>query len=142
MSRRPVEWIGLYAMSVLAALVVSALLVEITGGDWRPVLDALLDGSLRGPGRWGESMSVAAPMLIVALGTVVSARAGLVMLSTMKELPATLLLAPIGFDTLATEIWNAGDAGALAQSSLASLVLVALSGVLTWAVVLRRIDNY
>ena len=40
--------------------------------------------------------------------------------------------------TIATEIWNAGDSGALAQSSLASLVLVALSAVLTWAVVLRR----
>ena len=78
MSRRPVEWVCLYAASILAALVVSALLVQVTGGDWRPVLDALLDGSLRGPGRWGESMSVAAPMLIVALGTVVSARAGLV----------------------------------------------------------------
>ena len=24
----------------------------------------------------------------------------------MKELPATLLLRPIGFDTLATEIWK------------------------------------
>ena len=69
------------------------------------------------------------------------AGAGLVMLSTMKELPATLLLAPIGFDTLATEIWNAGDSGALAQGSLASLVLVALSAVLTWVVVLRRIEN-
>ena len=29
---------------------------------------------------------------------------GLVMLATIKELPATLLLAPIGFTTLATEL--------------------------------------
>ncbi len=70
------------------------------------------------------------------------AGAGLVMLSTMKELPATLLLAPIGFDTLATDIWAAGEEGALAQGALASLVLVALSAVLTWVVVLRRIDHY
>ena len=70
------------------------------------------------------------------------AGAGLVMLSTMKELPATLLLAPIGFDTLATEIWGAGERGALAQGALASLVLVALSAVLTWAVVLRRLEHY
>ena len=34
------------------------------------------------------------------------AGAALVFLSAMKELPATLLLRPIGFDTLATEIWR------------------------------------
>lgn len=68
------------------------------------------------------------------------AGAGLVMLSTMKELPATLLLAPIGFDTLATEVWAAGERGALAQGAVASLALVAVSSVLTWAVVLRRLD--
>jgi iron(III) transport system permease protein len=60
----------------------------------------------------------------------------------MKELPATLLLAPIGFDTLSTEIWHAGDSGALAQGALASLALVALSAVLTWVVVIRRIERY
>ena len=70
------------------------------------------------------------------------AGAGLVLLSTMKELPATLLLAPTGFQTLATDIWDATETGALAQAGLASLVLVALSALLTWAVVLRRIDNY
>ncbi|MGB1506935.1 MAG: ABC transporter permease, partial [Acidimicrobiales bacterium] len=91
-----------------------------------------------GASRTRRFVTVELPLMLPGL----LAGAGLVMLSTMKELPATLLLAPIGFDTLATEIWNAGDAGALAQSSLASLVLVALSGVLTWAVVLRRIDNY
>ena len=36
----------------------------------------------------------------------VLAGAALVFLSAMKELPATLLLRPIGFDTLATEIWD------------------------------------
>jgi iron(III) transport system permease protein len=70
------------------------------------------------------------------------AGAGLVMLSTMKELPATKLLAPTGFDTLATEIWSAGESGALAQGALASLALVAVSALLTWAVVLRRLEHY
>lgn len=93
--------------------------------------------STLGAGRIRRFVSVELPLMMPGL----LAGAGLVMLSTMKELPATLLLAPIGFDTLATEIWNAGDSGALAQSSLASLVLVALSAVLTWFVVLRRIEN-
>lgn len=77
-SARAGEWFVLYGLSVLAALVLSAVLVEATGGDWRPVLDALLDGSLRRPGRWGETLGTAAPMLLVALGTVISGKAGLV----------------------------------------------------------------
>ncbi len=83
-------------------------------------------------------LSVELPLMTPGL----LAGAGLVMLSTMKELPATLLLAPIGFDTLSTQIWHAGDSGALAQGALASLVLVALSAVLTWVVVIRRIESY
>jgi iron(III) transport system permease protein len=63
---------------------------------------------------------------------------GLVLLSAMKELPATLLLAPAGFQTLATKIWVATEDAFLADASLASLVLIALSGVLTWVFVIRR----
>ncbi len=63
---------------------------------------------------------------------------GLVLLSTMKELPATLMLAPPGYQTLATKVWSSIDAGRLGQASFASLVLIALSGVLTWLLVVRR----
>lgn len=77
-SGRIAEWLVLYGLSVLAALVLSGVLVEATGGDWRPVFDALLDGSLRQPGRWGETLGVAAPLLLVALGAVISAKAGLI----------------------------------------------------------------
>ena len=63
---------------------------------------------------------------------------GLVLLSTLKELPATLLLAPIGFETLATRIWNAAVDGFFAEVGVASLVLILVSGVLTWVFVLRR----
>jgi len=61
----------------------------------------------------------------------------LVAITTMKELPATLLLRPIGFDTLATELWSktvASEFGAAAPYA-AVLVLIAaipamiLSGV-------------
>ena len=72
------EWLAFYGLSVLVALLLSALLVEATGGDWRPVVSALLDGSLRRPGRWGETLGTAAPMLLVAVGTIISGKAGLV----------------------------------------------------------------
>lgn len=63
---------------------------------------------------------------------------GLVLLSTMKELPATLLLAPIGFQTLAVKIWTATESAFFAEASLASLALILLSGFLTWLLVIRR----
>ncbi len=66
-----------------------------------------------------------------------TAGAGLVLLSTVKELPATLLLAPIGFETLSTEIWGSFGEGFYAAAATSSLVLVAVSGLLTWWLVLR-----
>ena len=66
------------------------------------------------------------------------AAGGLVMLSTMKELPATLMLAPIGFETLATVIWGAAEDGFFAEVGITSILLIALSGVLTWFLVLRK----
>ncbi len=68
------------------------------------------------------------------------AGAGLVLLSVMKELPATLLLAPNGFETLATRVWNAATDAFWTDAAIASLVLLALSGGLTWILVIRRAD--
>ena len=67
---------------------------------------------------------------------------GLVLLSSMKELPATLLLTPPGFQTLATRIWGATESAFFVDASIASLLLIALSGVLTWLLVIRRTDGF
>lgn len=72
------EVVGLYTVCVAVALALSALLVEATGGSAAEVFAALLDGSIRGPGRIGATIGVAVPLLLVAIGTIVSNRAGLV----------------------------------------------------------------
>lgn len=72
------EWLFLYGLSVLGAIAISALLVTATGGSWQSVVVALFDGSMGNPGRWGATLGVAAPILLVALGTVISSRAGLI----------------------------------------------------------------
>ena len=59
----------------------------------------------------------------------VLAGAALVFLTAVKELPATLLLAPIGFDTLATEIWRTTSASFFERGAIPSLVLLAVSAV-------------
>jgi general nucleoside transport system permease protein len=72
------EVVGMYAVSIMIALGLSALLVEATGGSSPEVFSALLDGSIRGPGRIGATIGVAVPLLLVAIGTIISNRAGLV----------------------------------------------------------------
>jgi iron(III) transport system permease protein len=54
----------------------------------------------------------------------VLAGAALVFLSTLKELPATLILRPTGFDTLATEIWT--DTAVASYSTVAPPALLLL----------------
>ncbi|MDX6624749.1 MAG: iron(III) transport system permease protein, partial [Solirubrobacterales bacterium] len=51
----------------------------------------------------------------------------LVFLTAVKELPATLILAPIGFETLATEIWKATSVGFFERGAVPSLILLAIS---------------
>jgi iron(III) transport system permease protein len=98
-----------------------------------------LDESARmlGAGRARRFATVDLPLMLPGL----AAGGGLVLLSTMKELPITLLTAPTGFETLAIRIWADAEAVFLAEAALASIVLVALSGVLTWFLVVRRSDR-
>jgi iron(III) transport system permease protein len=53
----------------------------------------------------------------------------LVFLTVMKELPATLLLAPTGYQTLATDIWSAMDESFYARAAAPSLVLLIVSAL-------------
>lgn len=87
-----------------------------------------------GASRIRAVLTVELPLMVPGL----LAGAGLVLLSTMKELPATLLLAPFDFQTLATRVWLAAGDGFLAEAGAVSLVLIALSALLTWLLVIRR----
>lgn len=88
------------------------------------------------PSRWRRALRVDLPLMRPSLVS----GGGLVLLSTVKELPATLLLAPTGFRTLATEIWGSYEDGFFADVGVGGVLLVALSAVLTWLLVLRRSD--
>ncbi len=67
-----------YLACIAGAIVLSGLLVAATGGSATAVFSALLDGSIRSPGAWGLTLTTAAPLLLVAVGTIVATRAGLV----------------------------------------------------------------
>jgi iron(III) transport system permease protein len=53
----------------------------------------------------------------------------LVFLTCMKELPATLLLAPTGYQTLATQVWGATSEAFFSRAAGPALALVVLSAI-------------
>jgi iron(III) transport system permease protein len=56
----------------------------------------------------------------------------------MKELPATLLLAPLGFDTLATSIWTAASEAFFARAAAPALLLILVSALPMYLLVIRE----
>ena len=65
-------------------------------------------------------------------GPGIAAGAALVLLTIMKELPATLLLRPTGMDTLATRLWTETGSGAYAAAAPYAALLVVLAAVPTF----------
>jgi len=102
-------------------------------------VDPALEDAARGLGRRpaGVFVSVTAPLVRSGL----LAGATLVFLSTMKELPATLLLRPIGFDTLATEVWTATSLGLYSHASIPALLLVVAAAPFVYLLTARRVTD-
>ena len=82
---------------------------------------------------WSAWRRITLPM--IAPG--VSVGAGLVFLTTMKELPATIILRPTGFETLATRIWAAADEGIFSEAALPALMLLTVSVLPVWWLSIR-----
>ncbi len=115
------------AMLVFAYLV---MFLPMAVGSVRSSLLQVSPGveeAARGLGR--SPMRVLATVTLPLVWPGIVSGAALVFLTTMKELPATLLLSPIGFDTLATEMWSAADEGFFARAAVPGLLLVGVSTV-------------
>jgi iron(III) transport system permease protein len=82
-----------------------------------------LDDAARtlGEGAGSRLRRVHLPMTRPALATA----ALLVFVDCMKELPATLLLRPLGFETLATHLYGDAARGTYEDGALAALLIVA-----------------
>ena len=68
-------------------------------------------------------LQVTLPLILPGL----LAGSALVFLSSLKELPATLLLRPAGFETLAVRVWIWSEQGFYFQAAPAALLLVVIS---------------
>ncbi len=86
-----------------------------------------------GATRGGALRRITLPLL--GPGLLVSA--AFVFLSVLKELPLTLLLSPIGFETLALNVWAYTEEAQYARAAPYALTLAAIGGLLT-LLLLRR----
>jgi iron(III) transport system permease protein len=82
-------------------------------------------GRSLGLGRRSVFFRITLPLLRPGL----LAGAALVFLTTIKELPATLLLGPTGFNTLATQIWSATAEAFFARAAAPALLLLVVSAL-------------
>lgn len=119
---------ALYQTRLMLGFAYAVLFLPLAAGALKTSLGQLsprLDEAARtlGASRWRRLRLILLPALRPGL----VAGTSLVFLSGMKELPATLLLAPIEFSTLATRVWSATQAASLAGAAAPALALVCLA---------------
>ena len=112
--------------------------VSTTQDSFRRASPAMEEAS-RGLGR--GTLVTLAKVTIPLTRPGLMAGAALVFLSVMKELPATLLLRPNGFETLAVRIWSATGEGFYTRAATASLALVLVSIVPLLALTYRDLSD-
>ncbi len=95
-----------------------------------------VEEAARGLGRGPASVIATVTAPLASSG--ILAGCALVFLTTMKELPATLLLSPTGFETLATRIWSATTSAFFARAAAPALLLILLSAVPMYVLVIRE----
>lgn len=119
----------LYGVSVGFALVISAGLVAVTGHAWGSVAGALADGAFLAPGRWGQTLAVATPILLVALGMVVGVRAGFFNIGQEGQ----LLMGALAMALMGTRLTGPGPfllVGGLAAGAVAGGVYAGVAAVM------------
>ena len=72
-------------------------------------------------------------VVVPALARPALSGAALVCLTAMKELPATILLRPTGFETLATRVWTSASAGLYSRAAVPALLLIVVASLPLWA---------
>lgn len=130
---------GLYGTLVLLVFAYAVHFLPQAVGATRAALlqvSPSVEEAARGLGR-GPARVIATVTAPLASSGIIAGSA-LVFLTTMKELPATLLLAPLGFDTLATSIWTATSEAFFARAAAPALLLVLVSALPMYLLVVRE----
>lgn len=112
---------GLFALVAALVMRFQRVGLSATNAALATLRPSLMQGAATlGHGRLSRWWRVGLPVLRPGLLTALL----LVFVEAMKELPATLMLRPFGWDTLAVGVYNATAEGLWAQAALPALLLV------------------
>ena len=142
-----IEWVmnwpvenRLYQSHLVLLLAYAALFLPEAVGPLRASAVKIHGDQLDAAGQLGGTVAgnwrrIALPQMAPGL----AAGGAMVFVTTAKELPATLLMAPPEFQTLATRLWGAMEEAYFAQAAAASLVLlcIAATGLATLLLIER-----
>jgi iron(III) transport system permease protein len=124
---------GLYQTVFMVGFAYAVLFLPNAAGSVRsavaavpPVLEQVGRSLGRGPFTTWRTVTLPVAWPGVAAGGT------LVLLTAMKELPATLMLRPTGMDTLATEVWTRTEIAAYSEVAPFALVLVLVAALPAW----------
>jgi iron(III) transport system permease protein len=117
------------SLLVLVLVYAAMFLAQATGPAKASLLqiDPTLDDASRGLGRGQAATWMRITIPLMSRGLLAGGL--LVFVTTLKELPATLLLRPNGFTTLSIRIWSSAGELLYTQASAAALLLIAVSVV-------------
>ncbi len=128
------------SLAVLVAVYAAMFLAQATGPAKASMLqiDPSLDEVSRslGKGHLATLARVTLPLMSKGL----LAGGLLVFVTTLKELPATLLLRPSGFTTLSVRIWSAANELLYTRAAASALLLIAVSAIPLYYLSLRPKD--
>jgi iron(III) transport system permease protein len=121
---------GLLLSGSAAAVILACSIrfLALAEGSIRSGIEKLppnLDEAARSLGRTPAASAYA--VLLPLLGPAIFAAAVLVFVDTIKELSATILLRPFGFNTLATYVYENASRGVVEDGAIAALVIIATS---------------
>ncbi len=121
-----------FLYQTLALLVIAYILrfLPLAVGSVRSTLERVEGNIVHAARTLGASPSEVFRRITIPLALRgIVAGAALVFLETMRELPATLLLRPTGFETLATQLWLVYEAGYFGTAAIPGLLLVLFSAI-------------
>lgn len=129
----------LYQSLAMLAIAYATLFLPAAVGALRASLSPVrpeLEEAARSLGKSAPAALLTVTLPLVRPGIITGL--ALVFMLTMKELPATLILSPIGFATLASEIWSAAEEAFFARAAVPALLLIAVSAIPLTVITLRE----
>jgi iron(III) transport system permease protein len=128
------------SLLVLVVAYAAMFLAQATGPAKASLLqvDPSLDEASRSLGRGHVSTLARITLPLMSKGLLAGGL--LVFVTTLKELPATLLLRPSGFTTLSVRIWSAASELLYTSAAASALLLIAVSAVPLYYLSLRPKD--